>query len=229
MDVDGRLLLRDQAYVALVRAIVSGELEPGEALRDTELAERLGLSRTPVREALTRLADEGLVVTKPNAYTRVAALDDGAALDAAVLNQALQGLAAQHAAAGGGFTPEHADAARQLNRSFATALADGDLPTALSADQELHGVFVDAAGNRQLKLAIARLTPLLRRHALARFASPPGRRSVRTHARLIDAAERGDAVTAGTLAEDNWGTLVGLILSTTATATNPRGADSAAR
>jgi DNA-binding GntR family transcriptional regulator len=229
VDIDGRLLLRDQAYAALANAIVSGELEPGEVLRDTELAVRLGLSRTPVREALTRLADEGLVVTKPNAYTRVASLDDDAALDAAVLNQALHGLAAQLATAAGGFTPDHADHARQLNRAFAAALAGGDLPTALSADQELHAVFVDAAGSRQLELAIARLAPVLRRHALARFASPPGRRSVREHARLIDAAERGDIVTAGQLAEDNWGSLVASILSTNPTATNRRGADHAAR
>ena len=51
--------LRDRAYRMLRDAIVTGELEPGAVIRDAELAERVGLSRTPVREALARLADEG--------------------------------------------------------------------------------------------------------------------------------------------------------------------------
>ena len=220
------MLLRDQAYVALAGAIVSGELLPGEPIRDGELAERLGLSRTPVREALTRLADEGLVVTKPNAFTRVASLDDRAALDAAVLNQALQGLAARLAATGGRFTADHATHARALNRRFAAALAAEDLAAALAADHALHEVLVDAAGNGQLALAIARVTPLLRRHALVRFASPPGQRSVHTHDRLIDAAEQGDAALAHALTEENWGTLVALV---TTDASPTEGAARAAR
>jgi DNA-binding GntR family transcriptional regulator len=211
MDVARRHLLRDQAYAALVRAIVHGELAPGDALRDVELAARLGLSRTPVREALTRLADEGLVLTKPNAYTRVAPIDERAAADAAVLNQSLHALAVRLACAAGTFGSEHAAAARRANRAFAAALRDGDLPSALAADHDVHDAFVVASGNAQVAAAIRRLAPLLRRHALARFASLPGRRSVDAHERIVAAAERGDTAAATQLTHDNWGTLVELV------------------
>ena len=205
-----RTLLRDQAYLALLRAIIFGDLRPGALLRDADLAQRLGLSRTPVREALARLVDDGLVETKANAYTRVAPLDDAAARDAAVVHQTLHGLAAR-LAADGRFGAEHADRAGELNRTFAAALDAGDLVGALTADDDLHLVFVHAAGNAQLTASIARLMPLLRRHALQRFASLPARRSVQAHARLIAAAAAGDVAVAGRLAEENWATLVDLI------------------
>ena len=206
-----RTLLRDQAYIALVRAIVAGDLAPGDALKDGDLASQLGLSRTPVREALARLVDDGLVVTKPNAFTRVAPLNAAAARDAAVLTQTLHGLAAHLASSAGRFTAEHAIQARSANTAFAAALHAGDLYGALAADDDLHRVFVRAAGNRHLGPALDRVGVLLRRHTLQRFATLPGRRSIQVHARLIDAAAAGDAETARSLAEENWATLVALI------------------
>lgn len=211
LDIEPRELLRDRAYAALLRAIVLGELAPGQPLKDTELAARLGLSRTPVREAINRLVDDGLVETKANAYTRVAPLDDVAAREAAVVARTLHGLAARLAATGGRFTPELAAHAHRANDAFAAALAAGDLAGALDADDRLHEVFLYAAGNVQLEVTLARLAPLLRRHELQRFASLPGRRSVQQHRQLVDAASRGDAERAGALAEENWNTLVDLI------------------
>ncbi|MEU3608415.1 GntR family transcriptional regulator, partial [Streptomyces sp. NPDC035033] len=67
----GRTLLRDRAYESLREAIVRGDLAPGALLKDADLADRLGLSRAPVRDALARLTVEGLVETKPQSYTRV--------------------------------------------------------------------------------------------------------------------------------------------------------------
>ena len=70
-----RRSMSDEAYVRLQDAIISGELRPGERLRDYELAERLGTSKTPIRHALDRLADHGLVEMQRNRYTRVAPID----------------------------------------------------------------------------------------------------------------------------------------------------------
>ena len=67
--------MSDEAYARLQDAIISGELGPGETLRDYELAERLGTSKTPIRHALDRLADHGLVEMQRNRYTRVAPID----------------------------------------------------------------------------------------------------------------------------------------------------------
>ena len=118
-----RELLRDRAYAALRDAIVDGTLAPGERLRDQELCEWLGLSRTPVREALARLEQDGLVETAPQRYTRVAPLDRRAARDAFPVVAALHALAAELAVPRLG---EHDLAAmRAANERFAHALRAG--------------------------------------------------------------------------------------------------------
>ena len=204
-----RRLLRDQAYDVLLDAIIRGDLPPGSPLRDQDLAARLGLSRTPVREALARLIDEGLVETKPNAYTRVAPLDDGPAREAAVVVQALHGLAARLAVPR--VTDADLDEARAWNARFAAALDAGEVATALEADDAFHLVFVRAAGNQALEAALVRLQPVLVRHETHRFASLPGRCSIAAHDALVAAAARGDADEAARLTEENWATLVDLI------------------
>ena len=77
-----RSLLRDDVYRRLRDAIVDGTFAPGEQLRDGELAAWLGVSRTPVREALLRLAEAGLVVAQPGRSTTVSPLDVRAVRDA---------------------------------------------------------------------------------------------------------------------------------------------------
>ncbi|HET8970900.1 MAG TPA: GntR family transcriptional regulator [Candidatus Nanopelagicales bacterium] len=204
-----RRLLRDQAYEALLAAIVSGELAPGQLLRDAELAEQVGLSRTPVREALARLTDEGLVQSKPNAYTRVAPLDRRDCTEAFVLLRALHVLAAQEAVPA--LSAEDLTLLRATNDQFAAALADRDVPAALAADDDFHGVLVQASGNRTLAATIERLTPRIRRLEQLRFGSLPGRESVRTHARIIDACAAGDTELAGRIVHENWDALGRLV------------------
>ena len=70
-----RKLLRDVVYNRLYDGILDGTLEPGETLLDDKLTAWLGVSRTPIREALMKLADIGLVEMAPNRYTRVAPID----------------------------------------------------------------------------------------------------------------------------------------------------------
>jgi DNA-binding GntR family transcriptional regulator len=81
---------RDQVYVALREAIVSAELEPGRRLSENELADRLGVSRTPVREALVRLRDERLVAIVPQLGTFVTLISPDAVADAAFVREALE-------------------------------------------------------------------------------------------------------------------------------------------
>jgi DNA-binding GntR family transcriptional regulator len=70
-----RTFVRQEAYAKLRNWILDGTLSPGTQLRDKVLAEQLGVSRTPIREALLRLEDEGLVKTKPNSSTLVSSID----------------------------------------------------------------------------------------------------------------------------------------------------------
>ncbi len=204
-----RRLLRDEAYRVLRDAIVSGVLAPGEQLRDGELAERVGLSRTPVREALARLTDEGLVESKPHAYTRVTALDRRECRDAYVVVRALQELAVREAVPR--LAPADLAAMRAANSRFAAALDAGDVDAALGSDDDFHGALLQASGNKALISAIERLLPQIRRLERLRFGSLPGRRSIRDHDEITAACEAGDIERAVALTSANWATLGQLI------------------
>jgi len=92
------VVLGDEVYARLSEAILDGTLAPGERLRDHELAERLGVSRTPVREALQRLERAGLVEVAPNRYTRVSIPNEKSRADVAELVAYNMGFAVRLAA-----------------------------------------------------------------------------------------------------------------------------------
>jgi DNA-binding GntR family transcriptional regulator len=204
-----RTLLRDQAYARLRDAILDGTLEPGEQLRDSELAEWLGLSRTPIREALARLEEYGLVETAPNRYTRVAPLSARDARDAFSVVAALHGLAAALGVAR--FADDELAEMRSANDEFATALKTNDVDRALAADDRFHAVLVQASANAEIVRSLERLTPKVRRLERARFGSLAGRRSVEQHERIIELCALGDAKQAAEAVRENWLTLGALI------------------
>jgi DNA-binding GntR family transcriptional regulator len=201
-----RSLLRDRAYRTLRDAIVTGELPPGSVIRDAELAERVGLSRTPVREALARLADDGLVETKPHSWTRVTPLVLREVRDALVVVRAMHELAVRLAVPL--MTARHHELMRAANRRFAAALDGGDVQAAVEADDALHDVPVAVLGNRVLAATIERQLPSIRRLERLRFGSLLGRRSIGFHDQLIDACEDGDVETAVAITTRIWTTLL---------------------
>lgn len=212
--------LRERVYRALRDALVAGELAPGARLRDQELAARLGVSRTPVREALQRLEDEGLVETAPRALTRVTPLDAVAARESFPVVAALHALATRHGVAR--LTPADIAVMRAANEELAGAIAALDPATvrrAIAADDRFHGVQLRAAGNGEITRALERLTPKVRRLEYAQFGSLAGRKSVQQHAAIIAACERADRDLAANLVEENWlalGQLIAASLSESA-------------
>lgn len=140
MEAIPRTLLRDRAYAALRDAIVAGELEPGAVVRDADLAERLGLSRAPVREAFSRLVDEGLLESKPQSYTRVTPVVAADVRDAAAVVGAMHELVTRIAVPR--LFAADIETMRTANGRFAAAVAAGDVDGALQADDELHDVLV---------------------------------------------------------------------------------------
>lgn len=208
------LSLRERVYRALRDALIAGELAPGARLRDQDLAARLGVSRTPVREALQRLEDEGLVETEPRALTRVASLDVVAAREAFPVVAALHALAARSGVAR--LNPADIAAMRAANEALAAAMGGRDaasIQRAITADDGFHAVLLDAAGNSEIMRTLERLMPKVRRLEYARFGTLAGRKSVEQHTAIIAACERGDATEAAALVEENWLTLGQLIAS----------------
>jgi DNA-binding GntR family transcriptional regulator len=206
--------MRDEAYVAVRDAIVEGVLAPGEKLRDAELCAWLGLSRTPVRDALARLEQIGLVESSPQRWTRVAPLDRRDARDAFPVVAAVHALAAEVAVPRLS-TPE-LESMRAANRLFAEALRAGDVEVALAADDAFHDVFLAAASNREIARTLDRLMPRLRRVERLRFGSLGGRGSIREHERIVSLAAAGDAAGAASAVRENWLSLGALIDSSLA-------------
>ncbi|RUR01725.1 GntR family transcriptional regulator [Labedella endophytica] len=200
-----RTLLRDDVYQKLRDAIVDGTFEPGEQLKDASLAEWLGVSRTPVREALLRLGSSGLVVTQPGRSTTVSAIDSRMLQEARDVVASMHELAVRETV--GKLSDAELERMRTANRRFEKALAEGNATEALQADDELHAVPVKASRNRALQSVLDTFGPVVRRAELLRFRSDDGAESLRMHERLIELSEAGDVEGAMRVAFDTWHSL----------------------
>lgn len=198
------------AYDRLRDAIVRGELRPGEKIKDSELAARMGLSRTPIREALTRLVDTGLVEAKPGVYTRITTLDrDDVAATLAVL-RSLDELAVRTGVPN--LTKHDLAAMRRANQRFSAAVEQKKAIEAFHADDAFHGIVIGAAKNPVLSRVIEQLHPQIHRILYRKFSSlVGGRDTIDHHTELIGLCASGDAEAAATLSADHWSRLGGLI------------------
>jgi DNA-binding GntR family transcriptional regulator len=208
-DAVERRLLRDTAYATLCQAIVDGTLAPGEQLNDGELCQWLGLSRTPVREALSRLADERLVEMAPQRYTRVSPLDRDAAHDVFPVLATMHALATELAVPQ--LTRRDVAALNFENDAFIRALRAGDATGAHAADERFHQVFVDRCANADVAHLLDHLAPRLHRFEALATRAVPGRRSVAQHHAIVLRASSGDGPSASSAVRENWLTL-GLVV-----------------
>jgi DNA-binding GntR family transcriptional regulator len=138
------LSARDQAYGVLRAAIVGAELEPGRRLSENQLADLIGVSRTPVRDALARLRDERLVAIVPQLGTFVTFIDEDAVADAHFVREALEVGAVRIAA-----EVADADRVRQLQDNLEAqqrAVAGDDAEAFARLDDDLHRLLCDLSG-----------------------------------------------------------------------------------
>jgi DNA-binding GntR family transcriptional regulator len=146
-----------EAVTLLRRMILSGELAPGEPLREVALSEQFGTSRTPVREALRTLAAEGLVTLLPNRTVQVSHLDKQAASEVFTELGALESLAARLACER--MTPEQLEILSELQDDLAHYYETGDRPRYLEANRLIHELIVESSANAALLLAWRLLLP----------------------------------------------------------------------
>ena len=205
-------LLRDTVHDRLRDAIVDGTLAPGEVVRDTELAAWLGVSRTPVREALLRLGGSGLVRAAPGRSTVVAEIDLAEVREAHAVVATMHRLAVAEAVSR--LTSVDLDRMREANVRFASAIDAHDTDAALAADDDFHAVAVEASGNRAVATVLAQFTPVVRRLERRRFASHAAAESVALHDRLVEACAARDADAAAEVAFRTWQNLADLIPDT---------------
>jgi DNA-binding GntR family transcriptional regulator len=146
--MDEFLPLRDVAFKALRRAILTGELKPGERLMEIHLANRLGVSRTPVREAIRKLELEGLVIMIPRRGAEVAQITEKSLSDVLEVRQALDALSIELSCER--ISLEELKKLERACNRFEQALKVGDVQKATQADVEFHDIIVQATGNQRL-------------------------------------------------------------------------------
>jgi DNA-binding GntR family transcriptional regulator len=133
-----------QVYSALRDAIIAGELEPGQRISENELAERLGVSRTPIREALTLLRDERFVQVVPQLGTYVTRISGAAVADAQFVREALECAAVRVAA--GRAEPADLAALDGLVRRQEEVVAENDFERFSVLDDEFHAAICEISG-----------------------------------------------------------------------------------
>ncbi|MBR6238436.1 MAG: GntR family transcriptional regulator [Lachnospiraceae bacterium] len=195
-DLDAFLPLRDVVFKTLRQAILTGELKPGERLMEIHLAEKLGVSRTPIREAIRQLELEGLVVMIPRRGAQVAHITEKSMSDVLEVRLALDELAVELACER--ITDEEIEALREACASFEEAVSSSDIHKITSADVSFHDIIFKASRNNRLVQMVNNLAEQMYRYRFEYIKDDSGWNSLITEHRMItDAIAMRDAGLAG--------------------------------
>jgi len=202
VNLDSYRPLRELVLDAIREAIINGTLQPRERLMEIQLAEELGVSRTPVREALRNLELEGFVVMVPRKGAYVADLSIKDIVDVFEIRAALEGLAAGLAAER--ITEEELEEMERLLVEKGEAIKDQDFNRLIEVDTKFHESIYKASRNERLSNIISNL-----REQIQRFRSMslmyPGRmrQSLDEHRAIVEAIESRDTQLSRQLAQEH--------------------------
>jgi GntR family transcriptional regulator, rspAB operon transcriptional repressor len=200
--LDGPRTVEDLVLEKLRRLILESTLQPGQRLKQEEIAARLGVSKTPVQHAFKRLQVEGYVTGEPHRSVIVAPLSADEVEELYVMRIGLERLAARLA------TPRldraTVDRLRALNHRTVVAAGRGDMTAFLELDRELHLTLYEAAGRPSLVQRIAALREQCERYMRTNI-SLPGQveETVSDHVAIVDACAAGDAERVAALIEEH--------------------------
>ena len=190
--------LVDEAYRALKAAIRENVFPPGYQAAEPEIAQQLGMSRTPVHEAIIRLQEEGLVQVLSRRGVVVCAIAPSDIREIYDVTIALEGMAASLLAQQAvDVRPQAVDALEHETASMAASLANGDLLGWAAADDRFHTWLTERCGNRRLaRMASTVRDQSHRARLLTLHLRPPPVASEAEHRQIIDAIRTGDAAAA---------------------------------
>lgn len=164
MAINDYLPLRDVVFNTLRQAILRGELEPGERLMEIALAQKLGVSRTPIREAIRKLELEGLVVMIPRKGAEVACITEKDMRDVLEVRGTLEELAVSLACRN--MNEEIINELVMANKVFEAAVVSKDVVRITDADVSFHDVIYKATDNQRLIQIINNLSEQMYRYRL---------------------------------------------------------------
>jgi len=190
--------LREKILETIRDAILKGTLKPGERVSEPELAERFGISRTPIREAFRQLESEGYLNVIPRKGAVVASLSERDVEEFYAIKIILEGFAARMAAEN--LSAKDIEKLEAINTKLQKLADEGDVKNFFRVHNEFHELFIKAAGNEKLYELINQLVMKFKRLRLASL-SQPGRMdiSVEEHRNMIEAFKKHDGVQADDL------------------------------
>jgi DNA-binding GntR family transcriptional regulator len=195
-----RTPLGEQVYLDLLQRISRGDLLTGTKLRDAEIATQLGVSRTPVREAMIRLAREGVLSSEPGRGFRLSPMEPAELREVGSILAALEPLALdQSAEPSADQLVRLGEVVRRLEQTR------GDIAACVELDDQFHRVLLESCPNGRLLRLAETLRRTLRRY-LHSYLQRGGRVSLSTlqHTRIADALRKGDRAGARQLLERKW-------------------------
>lgn len=164
MAIDNYLPLRDVVFITLREAILKGNLKPGERLMEVDLANKLGVSRTPIREAIRKLELEGLVKMAPRKGAEVAEITLEDLTDVLEVRKNLEDLAVELSCKKA--TEEDIEEMKVCQKNFEEALKSDDLTVMAEADEAFHHVIYNTTRNRRLIQILYNLREQMYRYRL---------------------------------------------------------------
>lgn len=192
---------KESAFNQLQQWIIDGTLLPGEKLNDGELAEALGISRTPVRESLQLLEVQGFVKMYPGKATQVTEIEREAIKDLLPPLAALQSLSAELAI--DHLTEDHLLQLEAINERFAKAIDSNNGYGALKVDEAFHQLIVDITKNTYIQGMVESLQPHVRRHFF-HHSIVLTEQSVEEHSTIIAAMKDDNKEKAVAVMKENW-------------------------
>ena len=207
--------LEESVYFKLEEEILSGELKAGDALTELSLSKRLGVSRTPIRAALHRLAEEGLVSFNANRSATVAGVSADDLVDIYKIRMRLEGLASAEAA-----LKISEEDKKRLYDSVELAefyIKKQDAERLKELDTEFHNIIYHASGNRALSKVLSELHRNIRAYRKMSLSVPERlTKSIEEHREILDAIARQDADEADRLTKEHIGAALENLLAMTA-------------
>ena len=160
-DIQNHKPLREMVYEELKMQILKGSIIPGTRMMEVELAEEMGVSRTPIREAIRKLEKEGLVTIEPRrgAYASMISTED--MVEILEVRQDLEGLAAYFAA--DRMTKGQMEELKQVSNSYNEAVRQGNMEAMIKHDTRFHHIIVESCRNKILVQMIEQLQELVLR------------------------------------------------------------------
>ena len=200
MQMDAFLPLRDVVFNTLRQAILTGDLKPGERLMEIHLANKLGVSRTPIREAIRKLELEGLVTMIPRRGAEVAQITEKSMNDVLEVRRAMDALSIELACER--ITNEEIECLKIACEKFEEAVITKDVKMIAQADVALHDIIVKATGNQRLVQLVFNLSEQMYRYRFEYIKdASQHERLIEEHRIIYDSIVKKDKITASEAAK----------------------------